>query len=329
MAPDSAGLSPPRVTVSLDDGHALGRAPSRDRRTPRAAACSSSAGRRSRPRRTSARFFSWPTGRRSAWRDQRLVPFSPDVVTHVGWRRSPDGSRARVGPRRRRAGATRGGERLAADRVAAVLRRIAELRSTDAGRCRRRGAGAMDCAARTVRRGGETDARAVAGGHAGRRCGRALAAADAPDRRLLPVPVERVRRVSLVDGEHRLVLLRDGAGQPWRFGPPDDQTEVDQPAVAEWLARLAATNVTAPARTGRRIIVGDHPDDGRHRRARGSRLRAAGARPAALSLTQGARLRPLRRARGQARGRRRHLRRSQRRRRDVDQRAGSRARSTA
>ncbi len=58
------------------------------------------------------------------------------------------------------------------------------------------------------------------------------------------------------------MLLRDGAGQPWRFGPPDDQTEVDQPAVAEWLARLAATNVTAPARTGRRIIVGDQPDDG-------------------------------------------------------------------
>jgi Domain of unknown function (DUF4340) len=257
VAPDSVGLSPPRVSVSLDDGHAsaellLGQADATDRGVfvQRRAGDPVVVG----PRRI-LQLVDRPS---SAWRDQRLLPLSPDLVTHVGWRRSPTDREHvwdRVGDSWRNAE----GERLAADRVAAVLRRIADLHSKEADA----GPGA----------GGSIALRGPSGAEVKVTAAQlppgtlddlwpALAAADVVDRRLLSVPVERVRRVSLVDGEHRLVLLRDGAGQPWRFGAPDDQTEVDQPAVADWLSRLAATNVMAGATTGRRIIVGDQADDG-------------------------------------------------------------------
>ncbi|HVV16261.1 MAG TPA: DUF4340 domain-containing protein [Polyangia bacterium] len=259
VTPDSAGLSPPRVTVSLEDGRGsaalrLGKTDATGRgvflqRGPTEAVLVG-------PR----RILQLADRPLDAWRDRRLLPFSPDLVTHVGWRRSPDDREHdwdRIGEGWRNAA----GERLAAERVATVLRRIADLRSTasnaDAG------AGGGGWIALRGPGGTEvqlTPAQLPAG--ALDDLGPALAAADAPDRRLLPVSAERVRRVSLADGDRRLVLLRDGAGQPWRFGPPDEQMEVDQTAVADWLARLADTEVTAPAKIGRRIVAGDQPDDG-------------------------------------------------------------------
>ena len=104
------------------------------------------------------------------------------------------------------------------------------------------------CAGRPARRS-KFDALRVAAGHAGR-----LVAGDGRGRRARPASAcrapQRVRRIPCSRrASGALVLLRDGAGRPWRFGPPDDVTEVDQAAVAEWLARLAATSITAPAQT--------------------------------------------------------------------------------
>ncbi|MES1165703.1 MAG: DUF4340 domain-containing protein, partial [Verrucomicrobiota bacterium] len=182
VAPDSAGLSPPRVTVSLDDGRGsaelrLGKADATGRgvfvqRRPADAVVVG-------PRRILQLADRPP----DAWRDRRLLPFSPDVVTHVAWRRSPDDREHgwdRIGDGWRNTA----GDRLAADRVAAVLRRIADLRATATG---------ADAGARgegwIVLRGPSgaevqlTSAQLPAGGPDD--LWPALEAADAADRRLL------------------------------------------------------------------------------------------------------------------------------------------------
>ncbi|MFL5304603.1 MAG: DUF4340 domain-containing protein [Polyangia bacterium] len=260
IGPYSAGLRPPRITISLYGEHGsselrLGNVDATGRgvffqRGPADAVLVA-------PR----RILQLADRPLDAWRDRRLVPFSPERVNHVAWRRSPDDRQhdwTRAGDR----WLDRAGERLAADRIAAVLRRIAELRSAgaaaDAGDVGRSAASGWIA----LRGPGGAEVQltpALLPASTLEALWPALAAADVPDRRLLPLAVEQVRRVSIQDGDRRLVLRRDGVGQPWRFQPPDDQTEVDQAAVAEWLARLVTTNVSAPATSGRRIIVGDGP----------------------------------------------------------------------
>jgi len=90
---------------------------------------------------------------------------------------------------------------------------------------------------------------------------RALQAADAPDLRLLSVPPQRVRDLLLEDGPRQLRLVRDGSARPWRFDMLDAPFEVDQDAVAEFLARLATTTAVARADLGRRLIVDGHTED--------------------------------------------------------------------
>jgi hypothetical protein len=258
VTPETAGLSPPHLRVSVDDGRrsaelSLGKTDATGRgvfiqRRPGDAVLVG-------PRRV-LQLADRPA---EAWRDRRLLPFSPDLVTHVGWRTTADQREHgwdRTGDRWRNAA----GDRLAPERVGSVLRRIAALQSDAAGAdggaagqgwiALRGPAGvAVQLTPGQVPAGTMDD------------LWRALAAADTADRRLLPAPPERVRRVSLEDGDRRLVLLRDGPGHSWRFGPPDDGAEVEQTAITDWLARLAATNVAAPAGTGRRLVIDDRTDD--------------------------------------------------------------------
>ncbi|HVY37849.1 MAG TPA: DUF4340 domain-containing protein [Polyangia bacterium] len=192
----------------------------------------------------------------AAFRDRRLFQLSPDSVAGVAWRNDaagPEHRWQRVAPDRWRNAA---GARLGADRVAALLRRLTELRGAEPGAA----------SGPPLVEAGWVELRDEAG-HVARVTGaelpaaerddlwRALQAADAPDLRLLSVPPPRVRQLVLEDGQRRLRLLRDGAAQPWRFDGAAARLDVDQDAVAEWLARLASSSATGRGSQGRRLIV--------------------------------------------------------------------------
>lgn len=263
LSAPAAGLAPPRVTLTIVAGPSpvelrLGNpdASGRGVFVQRGAGAPVRVGPR--------RLLELADRPASGFRDRRLFPLSPETVAGVAWRNDaaqPEHRWQRVGPDRWRNAA---GARLGADRVAAVLRRLTELRGPEAA------AGGVPAADSVDRMGIELRDEA---GHVVRVTGAelpasarddlwtALQAADAPDLRLLSIPPQRVRQLELQDGARRLVLSRDGAAQPWKFDMLDAPFSVDQDAVAELLARLASTTAVARADQGRRLIVDGRTED--------------------------------------------------------------------
>ncbi len=248
VTPEAAGLVPARVTVSVEGGghHSelrLGRPDATGRGV--FVQVGVAAPVRVGPR----RLLDLADRPLAAVRDRRLVSFPPDTVVHVDWV-DPAG-RAHAWDRRLGGGwRNSSGERLSSDRVDVALRRLGDVRgeSGDGGRdgwiALRDAAGA--------------EARLSAGDVAQEdrdEIGRALAAADAADHRLLVLPPDRVRRVELQDGGRHLVLVRDSAVAAWRFETHADGRGADSSVVDDWLARLVGVQVTAPGRAGRRLIV--------------------------------------------------------------------------
>jgi hypothetical protein len=252
LSPREAGLAPPRVTLALTGDRQraelrLGKpdASGRGVFVQRGTSGPVLVG----PRRL-LQLADRPAG---DLRDRRLVPFAPEAVTHVEWRTAPD-DRGHGWDRAGDVWRNAAGERLAPERAEAALRMLAGLRSSPPsgpaagagqGWIELRGPGGATVHLTPAELPAETMSELW----------RALDAADAPDRRLLSTPPERVRRVELADGGRRLVLSRAADGGAWRFEAPDPRAWADAQVVDAWLARLAHTEVTAPARTGRRLIV--------------------------------------------------------------------------
>lgn len=80
---------------------------------------------------------------------------------------------------------------------------------------------------------------------------RQLEAANRRDPHLLVVDPAGVDRVELSEGERRLRLRADGNGD-WHFAEPAVSYDADTKAVAEWLAKLAATTTSAEPTAGTR-----------------------------------------------------------------------------
>jgi hypothetical protein len=250
VSPQAAGLAPARVTLTLDAGARSGTLwLGRTDASGRGVFVQNAAGG---PVRVGPqRVLELADRPATALRDRRLVPFAPDQVARVSWRAAPDDREHRLerqGPGWRNAA----GERVAEERVATVLRRLAELRAD-----RDAGPAPDEPGWIEVRDRSGATAR-ITGGvprEAWDQVWRLLAGAEAADRRLLSTPPDRVRRVELDDGARRLVLARAGAGGGWTLEAPTGHPLVEQTIVNDWLARLAHTDLTVPAAQGRRLVV--------------------------------------------------------------------------
>ncbi len=252
LSPQAAGLSPPRVTLSLDSGSRSAEV--RLGRTDASGRGVFVQGAGGGPVRVGpARLLQLADRAPAAFRDRRMVPFAPDAITRVAWRAQPDDrqhSFERQGARWRNAS----GEPLAPERVAEAIRHLTALRGETLPGGTGDGTGWVEVVANqaTVR---------LSAGLPGptqsdwNELYRVLASADAADRRLLPTPPDRVRRIELDDGARRLVLVRGDSAAAWRFEAPSPATPVEQPVVTDWLARLAHTDATVPAARGRRLVV--------------------------------------------------------------------------
>ncbi len=260
LSASAAGLMPPRVTLTIDGG---GRSVELRLGNPDVSGRGVFVqGRAGEPLRVGPRRLLELADRAATgFRDLRLLPLSAETVAGVAWRGDPAGPEhrwERVGPDRWRNAA---GARLGADRVAAVLHRLTDLRGAEPGGG---GVPAVDRSWLELRDQAGHVARVTAARlppAARDDLWRALQTADAPDLRLLSVPPQRVRQLVLEDGARRLPLTREGAAQPWRFDVLDAPFDVDQDAVAEFLARLASTTAVARADQGRRLIVDGRTED--------------------------------------------------------------------
>jgi len=250
VSPQAAGLEPARVTLTLDEGARstalwLGRADA----SGRGVFVQSAVGG---PVRVGPQRLSQLADRpAAALRDHRLVPFEPDQVARVAWRAAPDDREHRL-ERQATGWRNAAGDRVVEERVAAVLRRLGQLRGeSDAGPAPDE-SGWIE-----VRDRSGTTARLTGGvsREAWDEVWRMLASAEAADRRLLSTPPDRVHQVELQDGARRLVLARAGAGSAWTLEAPPGHPLVEQAIVNDWLVRLAHTDVTVPAAQGRRLIV--------------------------------------------------------------------------
>ena len=200
----------------------------------------------------------------AAFRDRRLFPVDADAVTAIAGFDEAGGGELRAVD-----GRWQNGRRqwIANERVAESLRRLLALRIDrfDVGAIGFTGiqptltvtAGAKQIALeiygeRILKRGSEyvqvpTDALSSAL--------RSLAAAAAPDDRLLAQAPETVMRIELHDAHGRVDLRRTGGA--WTFSPPAPPYPADTGAVDEWLAQLGA--IKTLTRSGganvRRLLV--------------------------------------------------------------------------
>jgi hypothetical protein len=257
LLPQAAGLVPPRVTVSLDGGARstqirLGRTDA----SGRGVFVQDAGGG---PVRVGpARLLQLADRPPAAYRDRRVVPFAADAVTRVAWRARPD-DREHSFERQGSGWKNASGERLSPDRIAEAIRQLTALRGDQDG-----GAGGADETGWVEVRDRSGATVHLSGGVAGASWNdlwRVLAAADVADRRLLPAPPERVRRIELDDDARRLVLTRGDGAAAWRFEAPSPATPVEQSAVSDWLGQLAHTEVTNPAARGRRLLVDGASED--------------------------------------------------------------------
>jgi hypothetical protein len=265
----AAGLTPPRVTLELDDGHGpvtmeLGRLDASGQGVFARAGGASPI--RVAPRRLAELADREP----SAFRDRRLVPLSAEAITAVSWRAPSTGV---DGQREVRLHLVDGvwhnadNQRVAGERVGESLRRLLDLRveryepSRPAAEApswivvATAGAATVHlsipgdaCAAHSgvrVERNGPSGADgACLAPEALGELWRSLQAASAPDARLLSSPPDTVTRVEIMGDTadpRRLVLTRPPGGS-WRFEDPQVGYAADPRAIGDWLAKLRSVD---------------------------------------------------------------------------------------
>ncbi|HXJ22254.1 MAG TPA: DUF4340 domain-containing protein [Polyangia bacterium] len=250
VSPQAAGLAPARVMLTLDQGTRstglwLGRADA----TGRGVFVQNAVGG---PVRVGPqRLLQLADRPATAFRDRRLVPFEPDQVARLSWRAGPDDREHRL-ERQAPGWRNAAGERVAEERVSAVLRSLGQLRGErDAGPA----AGTPGWIEVRDRSGATARVTGGVSREAWDEVWRLLGGAEAADRRLLSAPPDRVHRVELQDGARRLALARPGAGSAWTLEGPAGHPPAEQAIVNDWLARLAHTEVTVPTAQGRRLTV--------------------------------------------------------------------------
>ena len=255
----AAGLSPPKVTIALDSSGgsttvALGRP---DAGQGVFARVTGSPAVRVAPR----RLLELADRGAEAFRDHHLVPFAAGEIARIAWRRAAGGERALV-----RDGARWKDETsswLANARVEEALRRLAALRAArvlppasseaperieiDAvnGRKVTLAAGANGCGAAETFVERDAAEGTCLPSDAWEGFLRSLAAALAPDRRLVSSPPDAIARVEITEGTTRLALARASATS-WRLEAPKESYLLDPRAVDDWLAALGHVDVRPP-----------------------------------------------------------------------------------
>jgi hypothetical protein len=266
VSPDAAGLQPPEVTIELETGAAV-LAAQLGRPDATGQGVYARAGADGPVRVVGRRLLDLADRDAAAFRDRRLVAVDPAALTRIHWTgERGQGGLSAVGVRWH----NWAGEWAANDRVAEALRRLLALRieSFEAGPAAPAGARHLTVTAGSteieldIGSGGEVvrdgerlrvppDALEAAWG--------SLAAATAPDLRLVTQPPDSIAGVELSDDRARVVLKR--VRGEWTFAAPKVAYGADTRVVDDWLARLATVKGTkSGGPRARHLVV-----DGRYR----------------------------------------------------------------
>jgi hypothetical protein len=251
ISPQAAGLAPPRAEIAIETPtgtHALqlGRADATARNVYARLAPDGPS------RVIGNRVLELADREPDAFRDRRLFPVQAAAVTALAWH-----DRTGAGELREIEGRWKNGHSdwVANERVAESLRRLHALRidrfetgaagKGDGTRTLTLTAGATQIALDVAQDGDlvRGDERVHVPADAFEAAWRSLAAAAAPDDRLLAMPPDTVTSFHVDDGHRRLGLRRVSGA--WTFTTPEVSYSPDTKVVDEWLARLASVRVEA------------------------------------------------------------------------------------
>jgi hypothetical protein len=266
VSPDAAGLRPPEVTIEIETAAAVLSA-QLGRPDATGQGVYARAGADGPVRVVGRRLLDLADRDAAAFRDRRLIAVDPAALTQIHWTgERGEGGLSAVGVRWRNGA----GEWAANDRVAEALRRLLAVRivTFEPGPAGAAGTRRLMLSAGPT----EIDLHVGSGGEVVRNGERlrvspdalesawgALAAAAAPDDRLVTQPPDAIAGVELSDGHARVVLQR--VRGEWTFAAPKVPYAADTRVVDEWLARLGAVRgAKSGGPRARHLVV-----DGRYR----------------------------------------------------------------